>query len=77
MKRRLSRVAIIGSPLFKRGVEAVMELRARLQCTHTTEAEVLTNNTPIPVMACAVLKCFHKRRLTIVNPPGSDASVKQ
>jgi hypothetical protein len=37
-----------------------MELRKQLQRTHTTEAEVLTDGTPIPVMACAIPERFHK-----------------
>lgn len=52
-----------------RGSREVTYEHKQLQRTHTTETEVLTNGTPIPVMTCAILKRFHKRRLTIINPP--------
>lgn len=36
------------------------ELRMQLQGTNTTEAKVLTNDTPILVMTCGIFKCFHE-----------------
>lgn len=47
-----------------------MKLQKCLQRTHAAQAEVLTDDTPIPVMTCAFLERFYKRCLTIIDPSG-------
>ena len=44
------------------------ELRMQLQGTDATEAKVLTDDTPILVMARGTFECFHKRYIAVVNP---------